>query len=59
MRIQTSDLPILPLDTPPADVYILRLYRKNPAGSVTIRIQTLDLKTSPSALQTGQKKKFG
>ena len=32
---------------------------KNPAGSVTIRIQTLDLKTSPSALQTGQKKKFG
>ena len=31
MRIQTSDLPILLLDTPPADVYILRLYRKKPS----------------------------
>ena len=60
MRIQTSDLPILLSDTLPADVYILRLYRKkNKAGSVTIRIQTLDLKTSPSALQAGQKKKYG
>ena len=55
MRIQTSDLPILLLDTPPADVYILRLYRKKPSRVSDHK----DSNLRPSALQTGQKKKFG
>ena len=59
MRIQTSDLPILLSDTPPADILQNRAPNTKEAVPTTIRLQTLDLKTSQSALPAGQKKKFG
>ena len=59
MRIQTSDLPILLSDTLPADIFQNRAPNTKEAVPTTIRLQTLDLKTLPSALTVGQKKKFG
>ena len=59
MRIQTSDLPILLSDTPPADILQNRAPNTKEAVPTTIRLQTLELKTSQSALPAGQKKKFG
>ena len=58
MRIQTSDLPMLLLGTLPAD-RCKGHAQKIISCATTIRLQTLDLKTSQSALPVGQKKKFG
>ena len=61
MRIPTSDLPILLSDTVYAEVCKACAEKEDrkrkKAGSTTIRIRTLDLKTSPSALPAGQRKK--